>query len=828
MLTLLRVTRPLRFTSPGRLLPWPGPALRGLLARPFKASVCRQTPAEQETVWRYCRGCPHMAGCPYGQTLEPDPPPGAPVFPGQEQAVRPLVLAPPYPAPARVGPGDGFPLTVTFIGEAAIGHAGRVWEALAVAGADPRGGLDPDRTTFHLGPSSEVEGPGPVRLPLAPDDGPGLVSKVRVRLTGPLFLRERGPDGRRGHLRVPAFADLLRAALRTLGGLFAVYNRPLPAAFARLKEAAGAVPLRESHFADFYQHHWSNRQEQGRPLHGVVGAGVYGPVLAVLLPWLAWGGRVHVGTDRVAGAGGWEVEAPDPTVPRVVAETTFLVAKEGRWLWSGRARRILHPGRRPRLFPEEAGARGHSMLTDEQRHRLVNAARAAVARAFLSTPGGTAYGAAALTVNGGVYPAGQYSSFNHVTNVHAEQAALLLATMADDPDVLALAVASTGSDPVTRPCGVCRQVLAEHAARTGRDFEVLMACRQGPGHEWAPVSQLLPWGWTPSSALPPGGHPESRFRTGPLRPAAPPEERLPRVGDQVELTGGCVALVWDDAFGEALLTKVKYAPAAGQGLRKLRHSLTEPLAYHRELHELGWDRPTGTGAKAAVVRPGEVRGVLPALAPGNLPDPVPGPLGDLLSRAGIAEGSLRVGGSRALGLQSVQSDWDLVVPVSPDALLRVRAALREALHRGELALPPASGTWRLLDRLFPGGRQAVVGQGRFLDTIEVAGASAALLFVQPDGQAPALAPGWEPAGRGLLHGRVSCARNAGYKRAEYAVATDEFGTVAVTCYHKVANLLREGDVLSLRGWLLRRGQEWRLMQFLPVPDGIVWLGAAGN
>jgi len=39
-----------------------------------------------------------------------------------------------------------------------------------------------------------------------------------------------------------------------------------------------------------------------------MGGGMYGPVPAALAEWLAWGGRVHAGTDRVAGAGGWEVQ----------------------------------------------------------------------------------------------------------------------------------------------------------------------------------------------------------------------------------------------------------------------------------------------------------------------------------------------------------------------------------------------------------------------------------------------------------------------------------------------------------------------------------------
>src|SRR5580692_6037144 len=105
------------------------------------------------------------------------------------------------------------------------------------------------------------------------------------------------------------------------------------------------------------------------------------------------------------------------------------------------------------------------MLTERERASLVDAARAATAKAFTTSPGGTCYGAAVLTRTGNTCTAGQYSSWNHVTNVHAEQGTLLIATMSDDPDVLALAVSSTSDDPVARPCGVCRQVMKEHADR---------------------------------------------------------------------------------------------------------------------------------------------------------------------------------------------------------------------------------------------------------------------------------------------------------------------------------------------------------------------------
>ena len=35
--------------------------------------------------------------------------------------------------------------------------------------------------------------------------------------------------------------------------------------------------------------------------------GLYGDVPWSLVPWLLWGGRLHVGSHRIAGAGGWRL-----------------------------------------------------------------------------------------------------------------------------------------------------------------------------------------------------------------------------------------------------------------------------------------------------------------------------------------------------------------------------------------------------------------------------------------------------------------------------------------------------------------------------------------
>ncbi|SRR5579885_396058 len=311
MLMVLETTRWLRLTRPGRLLSWLGPALRGLIARCFKARVCRHPAEAQETTWRYCKGCPFLAECPYGQTFEPDPPPAAAVFTGQTDPARPVVLAPPFPAPARAAPGLTLPLRVTFIGTAAARHVADFWDAVREAGADPAGGLDPDHTTFEVLAEGAAEVRRLVDLPLRPDAVAGIVPRLTVELIGPLFLRTAAPGEPRRRVAAPSFADLFRAGLRTVGRLYALYDQPLPADFAALKAAAAEVPTLTADYRPFRQPKLSNRSGQRGLLRGVLGSGTYGSVPLALTRWLLWAGRLHAGTHRVAGAGGWRLAWSD-------------------------------------------------------------------------------------------------------------------------------------------------------------------------------------------------------------------------------------------------------------------------------------------------------------------------------------------------------------------------------------------------------------------------------------------------------------------------------------------------------------------------------------
>jgi hypothetical protein len=309
MLTLLHSRRTLRLTSPGRLAPWLGPALRGLVAGRFKEAVCRFSPTEQQTTWRHCKGCPHMAGCPYGQTFEAEPPPAA-TFRGQEDGTRPLVLAPWFPLPQRARPGMAVPVLATFAGPAAAAHVGPFWNAVAAAGRE--GGLGDDRVGFDL----EDAGPDCWRwldLPRDPGAVSGALPLVRIELLAPLLLRRGATEDRhRQTITNPSFGDLFRAGLRTLGALCRGYGSAAEADFTALRLEAEQVPVVRSAFRRFAQGKWSSRSRQHAVVQGVTGEAVFGPVPAALARWLLAAGLVHVGLHRVAGAGGFRVEwTPD-------------------------------------------------------------------------------------------------------------------------------------------------------------------------------------------------------------------------------------------------------------------------------------------------------------------------------------------------------------------------------------------------------------------------------------------------------------------------------------------------------------------------------------
>jgi len=299
----------LKLTRSGGVLPWIGPALRGLVAERFKDAVCQQPVGERHTRWTKCTGCEFLPECSYGRTFEPDPPADAKVFQGQDDAARPLVLAPYFPVPEQIRRGLEIPLRVVLCGGHANEDADMLLEMIDHVGR--RNGLGPEHVKFELvlanGAAPQRRELNAADLPPHPDAVTGTLPRVGIGLIAPLFLRSRGENGKRRANTRPQLSDLLRASLRTIGQLFRLYGEPLEADFAALKAAAENVRMVEHCYEPFKQRKWSSRSEQRFCIHGVVGGGVYENVPLALLPWLTWGGRLHVGNHRVAGAGGWRV-----------------------------------------------------------------------------------------------------------------------------------------------------------------------------------------------------------------------------------------------------------------------------------------------------------------------------------------------------------------------------------------------------------------------------------------------------------------------------------------------------------------------------------------
>jgi len=171
---------------------------------------------------------------------------------GQEQAARPIVIAPAFALPEFGDAGFMFPLTITFIGHRAIGYVDDVWESLRIDGADLGLGLGDDHIPFHVLPGPNPDRREIVSLPLGASDIE-MIPEVEIELTSPLFLNRSLGDRKEPLLR-PGFSDSMRAGLRALGPLHKLYGEALPeSVFAHLKAVAGNVPTLRSEFREFTQ-----------------------------------------------------------------------------------------------------------------------------------------------------------------------------------------------------------------------------------------------------------------------------------------------------------------------------------------------------------------------------------------------------------------------------------------------------------------------------------------------------------------------------------------------------------------------------------------------
>ncbi|MGI9027474.1 MAG: hypothetical protein ACR2FM_01360 [Candidatus Saccharimonadales bacterium] len=120
-----------------------------------------------------------------------------------------------------------------------------------------------------------------------------------------------------------------------------------------------------------------------------------------------------------------------------------------------------------------------------------------VARSFPTYDSASGYGAAVITADGSMYHSGQYSSFEHRTNVHSEMGAVIAAIMNGQTQITDIGLVSTKyTDKPCQMCGSCRQFLAEMSTRFNLDLDIHLFAFSSNQHESHKLDSYLPKSWT--------------------------------------------------------------------------------------------------------------------------------------------------------------------------------------------------------------------------------------------------------------------------------------------------------------------------------------------
>lgn len=295
----------IHFRSRGRLLPWIGPALRGLTNRAWKLNLCLQPDEELRLHWSHCHHssvldapCPMIDDCVYGRTFE------------YFNHPKLVVISPEFPMPLQSDVGKTVRFKLLCIGATSIQFAWKWLELLQDLG---NRGLGSHRVKFQTDLSQCRR--QPVYLPV--DALPNRIEqrdvyrRVNLTLQSPLFLRSRTPSDHRAPNMSPSFLDIYRASDGQLRALSRRLGIELPDN-AELLERAKSVESEAIDYRPFEQHRRSTRGDFGFgarfEMRGVTGTVTFRDVPADFAPWLTWAGLLHTGMHRSAGAGNWDLK----------------------------------------------------------------------------------------------------------------------------------------------------------------------------------------------------------------------------------------------------------------------------------------------------------------------------------------------------------------------------------------------------------------------------------------------------------------------------------------------------------------------------------------
>ncbi len=366
MVTRYRFT--LRVRRPMRLPPYKGSVLRGGFGSAFRRVACAFQ-ADR------CQGCLLRPTCPYGYIFETSPPSDSEVLRTQEDIPRPFVIEPPEDGRTDFAPGDTLVFHLVLIGRATdylayfivafkeLGRTGigpmragfeleRVEQVDGLASVIGRTHTDggaadwmgepatvPDRTDTRAGLEGSKEVAAIAATPNAATDqtvyfcreGSAeikaavdralVVDARRIETTarrlpiggiGVEFLTMTRLKARDEIQRAPEFEVLIRGLLRRISALaYFHHGMPLTADFAGLVAAASAVRLEENHTRWVDWTRYSNRQDAGMNLGGIVGQATYRGNLAPFRELLVLGAVLHVGKNTTFGLGRYRLLVPE-------------------------------------------------------------------------------------------------------------------------------------------------------------------------------------------------------------------------------------------------------------------------------------------------------------------------------------------------------------------------------------------------------------------------------------------------------------------------------------------------------------------------------------
>lgn len=328
----------LLFQSSGRIDRWPAPSLRGATIRTLRDRYCRfpETGSSSTSQLKtseadgdrpaYCQGCTYNAECAYGRNFEPDRMMIAGQYSlGCRDGVRPITIGSGV-FPTRnqtVQAGDRLPVRLMFLGNQAIELQDEVVHDVQTAGSAR--GITPDRIRFELIPQADSGDTVAIsKLSLLQQFGTDAVHpRVRIRLTSPLFLKQRSDrqksdkryDSRRSYSNGidahPNFPVLWRESVRLVRRVLDEYGDGtsdfLSINYSTLVAAGESIHAGGIHFASFQRERGSSRQSRRWQMRGWFGDATFENVPQWMMPWLELAGRLGVGDSRNCGAGQFAV-----------------------------------------------------------------------------------------------------------------------------------------------------------------------------------------------------------------------------------------------------------------------------------------------------------------------------------------------------------------------------------------------------------------------------------------------------------------------------------------------------------------------------------------